>query len=413
MVPLMKTTCGSPLVALNQIVAVSLPQPDLTGAAKMAVAFAREFVRRGYAVVLLHGAVRSGHESILDQFRSVGASLVCNPAFGPAVSPSVFRWIVRELTRIKPVAAVSMFVTTDAKYVGPACRLLGYRHVASVQNDLVFYGNPIARRLKSALFRAIYRQTVDLAVCTSDRTRIALLQEHGMAEARLALLPNGVDTRRVPKLRLLERSALRKEFGVAEHEVMLINVGRLHPQKGQDVLIEAIAQLSNQHKARIKLVLVGDADVGKCEVPEFAATIYHQLAINGLDSKVHFAGWRNDIPAVLQAADIFVHSAKWEGPPFPLAVLEAMACGLPVVMTDCAGRPEEFVDGHHGYCVEAGQADQLSEAISSLLAKKPNQLRGIGRNCRALVEEKYEISTIGKRFVDLVLDITTRPAKSI
>jgi glycosyltransferase involved in cell wall biosynthesis len=374
----------------------------------MGLAFAREFARREHSVVLLHGTVRLGHEGILDDFRAVGADLVGNPAFGPAIKLGVFRWILGELKRADPVAAVCMFNITDAKFLGPACRLAGCPHVSSVQNDLVFYGNPVMRRLKAAVFGVIYRRTVDLAICTSEKMRVALLEQHRMLEHRVRVLPNGIDTARQGGLNQLERRAAREKLGVAEHEVLLVNVGRLHPQKGQDVLLEAISRLDGSSRTRLKLVLIGDSDPGKSEAWEFASALRGQVSRGGLDQIVRFAGWRSDVLEVLQAADIYVHSANWEGPPLPLAILEALACGLPVIMTDCAGRPEEFVDGHHGYCVEAGQAGQLAKALVTLLAAKPEHLRAMGKNCRVLVEEKYEISTISKRFVDFVLGVTPR-----
>lgn len=390
-------------------IVMTLPQPDRTGAAKMGLAFAREFARREYSVVLLHGAVRSGHEEILNDFRAVSADLVSNPAFGPAIKPGVFRWMLRELRRADPVAAVCMFNITDAKFLGPACRLAGCPHVSSVQNDLVFYGSPLMRRLKAAVFGVIYRRTVDLAVCTSEKMRVALLEQHRMLEHRVRVLPNGIDTARVGGSNQLDRRVAREKLGVAEHELLLVNVGRLHPQKGQDVLLEAASRLDGGSRTRLKLVLIGDSDPGKPEACEFAGSLRSQVSRGGLAQIVRFAGWRSDVPEILQAADIYVHSANWEGPPLPLAILEAMACGLPVIMTDCAGRPEEFVDGHHGYCVEVGQAGQLAKALVTLIDAEPDHLRAMGRNCRALVEDKYEISTVSKRFADFVLGIARRP----
>ncbi len=392
---------------------ITLPQLDQTGAAKMGLAFSREFAHRKHSVVLLHGIVRSGHEEILHDFRAVGADLVSNPDFGPAIKLGVFRWILGELRRADPVAAVSMFNITDAKFLGPACRLAGCAHVSSVQNDLVFYGNPVMRRLKEAVFGVIYRRTVDLAVCTSEKMRIALLEHHGMLAHRVRVLPNGIDTARRGGLNRLERRAAREKLGVAEHEVLLVNVGRLHPQKGQNVLLEAVSRLDGGSRTRLKLVLIGDSDPGKPEACEFASALRSQVSRDGLGQIVRFAGWRSDVPKVLQAADIYVHSANWEGPPLPLAILEAMACGLPVIMTDCAGRPEDFVDGHHGYCVEAGRAGQLAKALVTLLAANPDQLRTMGRNCRVLVEDKYEISSVSKRFVDFVLGVARRPPMAI
>lgn len=398
---------GASNTILQPKIVMTLPMVDQTGAAKMALAFAREFTRREYSVVLLHGKVRSGHKGMLDDFRSVGADLVGNPTLGPALRPSVFRWMLRELKRADPVAAVCMFNITDAKFLGPACRLAGCPHVSSVQNDLVFYGNPVIRRLKAAVFGVIYRRTVDLAVCTSEKMRVALLREHGMPEDRLAVCPNGVETARMSQFSLPERSATRKDLGVADDEVLLVNVGRLHPQKGQDVLIEAVSRLSVQCRTRIKLFLIGDADPGKTEALTFVDGLRDKISRYGLRQTVQLLGWRNDIPVLLHAADAYVHSARYEG--WPLAVLEAMAAGLPVIYSDCAGPIQGFDDAKHGYCFKSGRVDQLSHVLASLLAAEPEQLRAMGRNCRVLVEDKYEVSTVSKRFVDFVLGVARRP----
>jgi glycosyltransferase involved in cell wall biosynthesis len=83
---------------------------------------------------------------------------------------------------------------------------------------------------------------------------------------------------------------------------------------------------------------------------------------------VDFAGWRDDVPAILHAADAYVHSSLWEGPPLPLAMLEAMASRLPFIGTDCSGYPAGFQNGRHGFIVPTGRAGELARAMEAVAA---------------------------------------------
>ena len=394
-------------MSLTRTLIFTLPLPDMTGAARMALAFARGFVNQGYSVRLLHGSVRVGHERILQDFRSVGADLCYNPSFGRALHLSVFRWIYEELKRTKPVAVVSTFVTTDTKYVGPACRILGIPHIASVQNDIVLSGNALTQRLKTLIFQAIYRSSVDLAVCTSERIRATLLHNYGLPAQRLAVLPNAIDVSHFEKPQTASRQRIRREFGLREDQKLLVSVGRLHPQKGHDVLVEALNKLPLDVQSQIVLLLVGDVDFSNQESVAMGKRLKQQVSDSGLDAVVRFVGLRDDVRELLSACDLYAHSARWEG--FPLAVLEALASALPVVINDCAGDLSGFVNGTHGYCVTAEQPSELAEALEMMLAHAPSQRSRMGQNCRRLVQQNYDIAVIGKQFIQLLERTANRP----
>ncbi|MCL6554424.1 MAG: glycosyltransferase [Firmicutes bacterium] len=137
-------------------------------------------------------------------------------------------------------------------------------------------------------------------------------------------------------------------------------VARLTVQKDPLTLLKAWTMLQGAHR----LVLIGDGPL-RAELEAFCGRA-------GLTDRVTFLGARDDVPAVLGAADLFVLASRWEGLPF--AVLEAMCSGLPVVATRVGGIPEAVVDGETGLLVPPGDARALAEAIERLAADP--RLRG-------------------------------------
>lgn len=131
------------------------------------------------------------------------------------------------------------------------------------------------------------------------------------------------------------RERTRRDLGLDPDEFLFVNVGRLDIQKGLHVLLDAFAGARFAGK-RARLLLVGDASA--VESPQSRAYLKglrRRADEPGLAGRVDFAGWRDDVPAVLHAADAYVHSSLWEGPPLPPAMLEAMASRLPFIGTDC------------------------------------------------------------------------------
>jgi starch synthase (maltosyl-transferring) len=143
-------------------------------------------------------------------------------------------------------------------------------------------------------------------------------------------------------------------------------IGRLHPQKGFDILLEAIPPLLEAH-ADLHLLIAGEGPQ-KRELEE-------RVAGSACGSRIHLVGRRDDVPSLLQACDVFVLSSRWEG--MPNVVLEAMAAGLPVVATDVEGVRDVVIDGETGIIAEQGSAVSLSNAMKSLLTSQHGPEMGI------------------------------------
>jgi glycosyltransferase involved in cell wall biosynthesis len=159
----------------------------------------------------------------------------------------------------------------------------------------------------------------------------------------------------------------------------LVTVGALAPRKGQEYLIEALAKL-NARGVEATLELVGSG-------PD-EAMLRRNAAGSGIADHVHFAGEQVDPRPYLECADIFVLPSRQEG--FSNALLEGMACALPVVATDVGGNSEAIVEGEGGKLVAAGDPAALADAIAELASDR-GRLVAMGRANRRRVAEKFSL----------------------
>ncbi|MDP9453598.1 MAG: glycosyltransferase family 4 protein [Actinomycetota bacterium] len=154
-----------------------------------------------------------------------------------------------------------------------------------------------------------------------------------------------------------DREAVRARLGVEPGEELVVGVGRLHPQKGFDVLVEAMAEL-DRRRPRVRLALVG---AGPAE-----GELRRQVVSLGLGEVVTLVGASPCAADELGAADVMALASRWEG--WPLVVAEAVALGTPVVATAVGGVPEVVVDGVTGRLVVPGCPAALADGLEAVLA---------------------------------------------
>lgn len=159
---------------------------------------------------------------------------------------------------------------------------------------------------------------------------------------------------------------IRDELGISKDSTLLISVGELSARKNHKVIIKAISKIKNRN---VQYLICG---IGKKEKK------YRRL-INklGLENKVILCGYRNDIPQILTASDCFVFPSKQEG--LPVALMEAMRAGLPVICSDVRGNRDLIRDCLNGYLVRPNKMQKYIEAIKNLLDNKlkTSQVRDI------------------------------------
>ena len=160
-------------------------------------------------------------------------------------------------------------------------------------------------------------------------------------------------------------------------------MARLAPEKGHRVLLQAAARLDTAHPD-VHYLLLGDGPLRQ--------QLQAQVSECGLHARVHFLGFRQDIPRLLAASDLAVLPSFVEG--VPAAILEAMASGLPVIATNVGGVREVLIDGAMGRIISPGNADQLAQALQQLLRAGHEQRRAMGRRAQDHVRAHFSLEQI-------------------
>ena len=207
-------------------------------------------------------------------------------------------------------------------------------------------------------YRLLYRlsaRSVNGFIAVADGVKTELLETIGPIDDKITVILNGVDIRRYQ--RPVDKGAIRDKLGLTEQARLITTVGTFKRQKGHAYLIEAVAALVLQFPD-LHILLIGDGDL--------RAALQAQTSSLGLKQRIHFLGSRSDVPGLLAASDYFVLPSLWEG--LPMALIEAMASGLPIVATDVSGTRQVMVPGETGIVVPPGDAQQLAAAIRELLS---------------------------------------------
>jgi glycosyltransferase involved in cell wall biosynthesis len=201
----------------------------------------------------------------------------------------------------------------------------------------------------------------------------------GIPLEKLVVIPNGV--------RVAEGSAVpRVALGLREDAFVVCGAGRLSPEKGFDHLIEALG-MPSLHGRNLELVIAGEG-------PERDA-LERLAAARGMGNRVHLLGHREDLHGVLRAADAFVLSSRHEG--MSNVLMEAMALGLPCVVTPVGGVEELVVDGESGLVVEASAPGPIAAAVARL-HDEPALARRLGAAARARMARSFSIEANVRRF---------------
>lgn len=194
-------------------------------------------------------------------------------------------------------------------------------------------------------------------------------------------MPNGV--RYEPP----EVTTLREELRLGPADRLLVSVGNLYPVKGHRYLVDALALLSGGHP-NLHLAIAGRG--------ELAGELWARARDHGLADRLHLLGLRSDVAAVLSAADVFVLPSLSEG--LPLALLEAMFAGRPIVASDVGEVRVALGDGEAGMLVEPGNPAVLAAALDRLL-REPGAARDLGRRAARRAAADYDVSRMVRRYV--------------
>jgi glycosyltransferase involved in cell wall biosynthesis len=255
------------------------------------------------------------------------------------------------LAREKPDATISFLTRSNLAHV--LTRLYGNRRPIFISERVDAEAEYIGqKRVLGEMVRRLYAQA-DHIVAISEGVRQSL-GRMAIPLTRITTIhnPQNLAAIRAAAASAPPRPTERRPFRV-------VMAGRLTRQKGYPTMLDALSILVNERKLDVRLVVLGEGPDG----PALAAQAEHL----GVWDCIEWVGWVKDIHAVMGSCDAFAFTSLYEG--FGNALVEAMACGLPVVSTDCPSGPAEILDGgRYGFLVPVGDAKAIADALASLMS---------------------------------------------
>jgi UDP-glucose:(heptosyl)LPS alpha-1,3-glucosyltransferase len=224
-------------------------------------------------------------------------------------------------------------------------------------------------------------------ICNSHMVRDEILQRFIIDPDKLHVIANGVDIERFhPSVRERYRAPMRRQLGIAPDVPVLVFVGSGFERKGLALTLRALAQMRTVKAAT--LVIVGG---------DKRSAAYQELACQlGIAPAVRFVGEQSDVLPYYGMADAFILPTLYD--PFPNAALEALACGLPIIVSEACGAKEVVVEGQTGWVCSASNVNSLSRLM--LLASQgltDPERRLIFQTAARAVAEQYSLAELGKK----------------
>lgn len=275
---------------------------------------------------------------------------------------------------------------------GVAAAILGVPRRVYFMRGARFEGSSgLKRRALKAVEWASCR-VAHAVVAVSPSLAALAIREHVVDPERIVTVgagsSNGVDLTRFRPPNERERAGARRQLGVPHGRVTIAYLGRLHPDKGLDVLAEGLRVLADLAPGRA-LLLVGGVEEG--------ANI---STLSSAGVAVRILGQVQDVPTFLHACDLVVLPTQREG--FPNVVLEAAATGLPVVTTDATGAVDSVLDGSTGIIVPRRDGSALGRALAALV-QDPSLRARMGAAARERAERDFANTVVWKGLLDAFL----------
>lgn len=357
--------------ALRVVVALESSGPG--GAENMVLELARELRRTGDEAVI--ATLRPGW--MTERAASAGIPVWIAPQ-RPGLDPL---WVPRFAARLRRerIDVLHSHEFAMNVYGGVAALLARIPSVATLHGRS--YATEARRRLLA--YRALRGAGMRMVAVSHDLAGF-LAPRLGMPLPALQVVYNGIPLSSAPSpaARDRARAAVRAELGAGPAAALVLAVGNLYPVKDHATLLRAVAL-----RPGLQLAIAGRG-AEEARLRALASRL-------GIADRVHLLGLRDDVSRLLGAADVFVQSSLSEG--LPLAVLEAMAAGLPVVATRVGGLAEAVVPGETGTLVPPGEPEPLAAALGALL-EAPELRAAFGAAGRRRAEARFSVSAMASAY---------------
>jgi len=237
-------------------------------------------------------------------------------------------------------------------------------------------------------FSALIQRAADALVAILPETRIFMHERYGFPLERVVTIPLGADDE-LFKFDATARQEMRGELKLSEDDVSFVFTGKIVPQKKLHLLVEAAAKLMTNHD-NVKVMLVGSG------TQSYIEQLKHEIGAGNLENRFvwHDAVPNAQLPGIYSAADVAVWPCGAS-----ISMREAMACGLPIIISEAA-LVTELVDYNNGLTFREDDASDLMRQMEKLLDHGLRET--MGRDSRKLIEDRFSWKIIAKQFIELV-----------
>ena len=286
------------------------------------------------------------------------------------LNPFRIYWLVKYLKK-NNINAVFLAQSSHFKYGSISAKIAGV--------EKIIYRRAIAKPIKNKLYnKLLLKHCITDFMAISKITRdenLKYMDEKYLPNERIKLIYKGVEKEKFLNPEI--KTNIRKEYKIDNNTLIAANIGSLCRQKAQQYLIKALPKILKEHENIVILM------IGKGDKEEEFKSLAKEL---GVENKIIFTGFRNDIPSILQQIDFMVHTAIYEGGS-PWIVLEAMMVGVPIVSTKAYTIPEFIIDGQNGYIAEDKDSDDIAEKMIKMI--KSNERTEMGNKSADIAKNNY------------------------
>jgi len=362
---------------------------NIGGPSIQAASLSSALVQRGFTTTLVHGRLGPG-EGDMSYLVAADVSSVFVPTLGRAIQPladlRTLATLVGELRRRRPrivhthmakaglLGRLAAVIYNFTRGEAPRARVVHTYHGHVLEG----YFSPLKTSIFISLERLMARST-DAIIAIAPAIRAELLNDYRIGRAeQYRIIPLGFDLAPFAAVDAAARTRARRELGIADGTPVVTTVGRLTAIKQHGKLLD-IAKLVKERLANTLFLIVGDGELrGELEA---------QAARLGLADSVRFLGWRRDLATVYAATEVFALTSRNEGT--PVALIEAMASGVPGVSTNVGGVPTVIANTAMGTLVPLDDDRRFADAVAGLL-ERPTDATAMGARGRAHVLAHFD-----------------------
>lgn len=278
--------------------------------------------------------------------------------------------------------------TQKALVVGALASWLSGRPLVYYLHDIL--STEHFSRINCRLAVTLANRFASLVIANSKATQAAFLEAGGRQDI-IEFVYCGFEPELYQNLEP-NSTQVRQQLGL-DGQFVVGHFSRLSPWKGQHVLIEALAYCPSD----VIAILVGDALFGE---QDYIEQLHKQITRLGLEERIHFLGFRSDVPQLMAACDLVAHTST-APEPFGRVIVEGMLCGRPVVAAQAGGAAELVETGKTGWLVPPGSPQKLGEVITAC-CNQPEHAVSIAQQAQILTSQRFHMSAINQQNAQLL-----------